>query len=342
MFAAETAVTLTATADAGSVFAGWGGACSGSELTCEVTLNQSTQVTASFESTSAITALQDNVPTAPLSGAAGSNQDFSFEVAEGTSRLEVTLAVDSGDPDIFVDTSFPPVTNSPIYNDPPYPLCSSVNYPEDESCTFDDPGTYYIRVNGWSAFGGAVLTANTLDVYTVTPSTGSGGSVSPETPVPVTDGDTATFNLMPDTGYRVSSVSGSCAGTYEAGATTYTAGPVTSDCSVAVAFEVDPNFPLPPTITSITASPSDGTIEVAFSPNAAGGDADTYTATCTPATTEELFSRQAGASQLHMSGPMSLAMEAEHASPLFRESGLRCGSEHMTGGIVWVPGVAAC
>ena len=332
VFTAETAVTLTATADAGSVFAGWGGACSGSELTCEVTLNQSTQVTASFESTSAITALQDNVPTAPLSGAAGSNQDFSFEVAEGTSRLEVTLAVDSGDPDIFVDTSFPPVTNSPIYNDPPYPLCSSVNYPEDESCTFDDPtpGTYYIRVNGWSAFSGAVLTANTLDVYTVTPSAGSGGSVSPETPVPVTDGDTATFNLMPDTGYRVSSVSGSCAGTYEAGATTYTAGPVTSDCSVAVAFEVDPNFPLPPTITSITASPSDGTIEVAFSPNAAGGDADTYTATCTPATTEELFSRQAGASQPHMSGPMSLAMEAEHASPLFRESGLRCGSEHMT------------
>ena len=155
--------------------------------------------------------------------------------------------------------------------------------------------------------------------------------MSPETPVLVTDGDTATFNLMPDSGYRVASVSGSCAGSYEAGATTYTAGPVTSDCSVTVAFEADPNFPLPPTITSITALPSDGMIEVAFSPNAGGGDADSYTATCTPATTGELFSRQAGASQPHLSGPMSMAMEAEHTSPLFRESGLRCGSEHMTG-----------
>ena len=101
-----------------------------------------------------------------LSGSTGSNQDFSFEVAAGTGRLEVTLAVGTGDPDIFVDVTFPPVTNSPLYDDPPYPLCSSVNYPDDEMCIFEAPapGTYYIRVNGWSSFSGAVLTASTLSV----------------------------------------------------------------------------------------------------------------------------------------------------------------------------------
>jgi hypothetical protein len=40
-------ITLTALADAGSTFTGWGGACSGSE-TCEVTVSETTAVTATF------------------------------------------------------------------------------------------------------------------------------------------------------------------------------------------------------------------------------------------------------------------------------------------------------
>ena len=48
-FDPDTAVTLTAVPDTGSVFVSWGGACSGSTPTCDVTLAQATSVTATFD-----------------------------------------------------------------------------------------------------------------------------------------------------------------------------------------------------------------------------------------------------------------------------------------------------
>jgi hypothetical protein len=47
-FNANTLVTLTATAASGSAFAGWSGACSGTALTCAVTMSQARNVGASF------------------------------------------------------------------------------------------------------------------------------------------------------------------------------------------------------------------------------------------------------------------------------------------------------
>ena len=52
-----TAVTLTATADAGSTFAGWSGACSGTNTTCVVTMTQPKSVTATFNTTTPTTFL---------------------------------------------------------------------------------------------------------------------------------------------------------------------------------------------------------------------------------------------------------------------------------------------
>ena len=45
---AVTGVTLTATPEGGSTFAGWGGACTGSSTTCTLTMNASKSVTATF------------------------------------------------------------------------------------------------------------------------------------------------------------------------------------------------------------------------------------------------------------------------------------------------------
>jgi hypothetical protein len=45
---AVTGVTLTATPQGGSIFAGWGGACTGSSTTCTLTMNASKSVTATF------------------------------------------------------------------------------------------------------------------------------------------------------------------------------------------------------------------------------------------------------------------------------------------------------
>lgn len=47
-FETGVAVTLTASPAAGSTFSGWGGECEGSQLTCEVTLDASADVTAGF------------------------------------------------------------------------------------------------------------------------------------------------------------------------------------------------------------------------------------------------------------------------------------------------------
>ena len=47
-YASGTVVTLTALADAGSVFASWSGACGGTAVTCQVTMSAARSVTASF------------------------------------------------------------------------------------------------------------------------------------------------------------------------------------------------------------------------------------------------------------------------------------------------------
>ena len=52
-----TSVTLTATADAGSTFAGWSGACSGTNTTCVVSMTQARAVTATFSTTAPNTVL---------------------------------------------------------------------------------------------------------------------------------------------------------------------------------------------------------------------------------------------------------------------------------------------
>ncbi len=56
-----TALTLTATPDAGWAFAGWMGACSGLSATCRMTLNQPTSVVATFEQQPAAATAQLNL-----------------------------------------------------------------------------------------------------------------------------------------------------------------------------------------------------------------------------------------------------------------------------------------
>jgi hypothetical protein len=48
LLAYGTVVTLTATAESGSTFSGWDGACAGAESTCQVTMSQARAVTATF------------------------------------------------------------------------------------------------------------------------------------------------------------------------------------------------------------------------------------------------------------------------------------------------------
>ena len=89
-----------------------------------------------------------------------------------------------------------------------------------------------------------VLDGNTaIDVFvsqhrfTITPTTGPGGSVSPATAVDVNAGATQAFTVTPDSGYSVQSVSG-CGGTWT-GSNPYTTAPITADCTVTSSFVIN-------------------------------------------------------------------------------------------------------
>ncbi len=82
------------------------------------------------------------------------------------------------------------------------------------------------------------ITANfAINTYTVTPSAGDHGTITPDTPQTVEHGQTVSFTITPDTGYHIVSVTGTCGGTLTGN--TYTTNPVESDCTVAASFGPD-------------------------------------------------------------------------------------------------------
>ena len=81
---------------------------------------------------------------------------------------------------------------------------------------------------------GAVTPSDSATVFTVTPSAGEGGVIQPDIALPVLSGNQIAFSLMPDQGYRVDAVTGSCDGNFSR--STYTTLPVLGDCTVEASF----------------------------------------------------------------------------------------------------------
>jgi autotransporter-associated beta strand protein len=69
--------------------------------------------------------------------------------------------------------------------------------------------------------------------FTVTPSAGANGTISPNTAQTVTQNATATFTVTPNAGYTAS-VAGTCGGTLAG--TTYTTDAITANCTIAATF----------------------------------------------------------------------------------------------------------
>jgi hypothetical protein len=116
-----------------------------------------------------------------------------------------------------------------------------------------------------------VSAAFAINSYTVTPSAGTGGSISPSTPQAVNYDGTTSFTVTPNTGYSISSVTG-CGGTLSG--STYTTGLITGNCTVSAAFS--------PNTYSITASVGadyNGTISSPGVTNVNYGGSVTYTIT---------------------------------------------------------------
>ncbi len=82
--------------------------------------------------------------------------------------------------------------------------------------------------------------------FSVTPSAGTGGSISPATVQSITGGSTATFTITPNTGFQiVTPLGGTCPqGSYNSTTNSYTSGKIVANCTIVAAF-----IPLQPTLT---------------------------------------------------------------------------------------------
>ncbi len=106
--------------------------------------------------------------------------------------------------------------------------------------------------------------------YTVTPSAGANGSITPNTPQTVNSGATQAFTVTPNSGFTAS-VAGSCGGALVG--TTFTTNPITANCTV------DASFAPLPTYTVTLNSTANGNVSPATSQTVTQGNSITFTAT---------------------------------------------------------------
>ncbi|KJU82834.1 cell wall/surface repeat-containing protein [Candidatus Magnetobacterium bavaricum] len=98
-YPADTSVTLTATADAGSVFNGWSGDCPGIDTTCSLTMSAAKNVTATFVSQGTLTVTKAGTGTGTITVSSGSltwtGNTGTAIYAEGKS-VTLTATADTG------------------------------------------------------------------------------------------------------------------------------------------------------------------------------------------------------------------------------------------------------
>ncbi len=107
------------------------------------------------------TVLTNGVPVTGISGALNSQQNWTMAVPAGASNLVFQISGGTGDADMYVRFGAAPTLTT--YNCRPYANGNN------ETCTFAAPstGTYYVMLNGYSAYSGVTLVGS----YT----TGGGG-----------------------------------------------------------------------------------------------------------------------------------------------------------------------
>ena len=103
---------------------------------------------------SGATELQKGTALTGLSGSAGAEADFTFDVPAGSSNVTFNMSGGSGDGDLYVRFGAEPTTST--YDCRPYKNGNS------ESCTFAtaQTGTYYAMIRGYSAYSGVSLVAD--------------------------------------------------------------------------------------------------------------------------------------------------------------------------------------
>jgi vibriolysin len=97
--------------------------------------------------------LQNGVPVSNLSGATGSNHGFTFDVPASAASVTIQIAGGTGDADLYV--RFGAAPTGTVFDCRPYLTGNN------ETCTVTaQPGTYFINLNAYQAYGGVTLTAS--------------------------------------------------------------------------------------------------------------------------------------------------------------------------------------
>lgn len=117
---------------------------------------------------------------------------------------------------------------------------------------FSGTGPWTWTCTGRDGGSAASCSAN-IQTFTVTPSAGAGGSLSPNTPQTVNINGTASFTVTPNTGYFIASVNG-CGGWLSGN--TYTTGAITGSCEVSAAFT--PTYSISGTVSTSTGAAISG------------------------------------------------------------------------------------
>ncbi len=233
LVAVGTSRTFTATVDANYSFGAWGGTCPGTPTGNTFNagpISVDCTLTASF-----------TINTYTVTPSAGAN---------GTISPNTSQTVNHGSTTTF--TATPSVGYSTTWSGtcPGTPSGNTFNTgPITGNCT--------------------VAAAFTLNTYTVTPSAGANGTISPNAPQTVNHGSTTTFTASPSIGYSTT-WGGTCGGTPTGN--TYNTSPITANCTVTAAF----------TLNTYTVTPSagaNGTISPSVPQTVNHGSTTSFTAT---------------------------------------------------------------
>lgn len=247
--AAFTQVTLSATADAGSLFVGWSGACTGT-TTCSLTMSSDRTVTATFAPAFTLTVSKAGAGSGTVSGsgiACGNTCGLVF--AQGT---QVGLAATPSLGSAFAGWSGD-CTGTGACN-------LTMNADHTVTATFDVVPTFSLTV-GLAGTGSGTVTGSGIDC---------GGTCNAS----YSQGTQVSLTATPAAGSTFTGWSGDCGGT---GACQLT---MTANRNVVAAFDLTPDFTFgaPPPAQTVTAgAPAHFTINM----NGVNGFATTVSFSCT-------------------------------------------------------------